>query len=174
MSAALRELEDENARLRELLKDKVVAETMLHELHITPGNLSAVVEGGMAGVLAQCLVDQYNESGATNFLEMKFHDKAGNQYVVTTQRIGGLTPADKTKAAEAALLAKSAEYDALVARVEAAPVAIVDVDEKGWGLAVTMDNGPLSEQAEALDALHDKRVRLLASDDRPSHTAGDE
>lgn len=71
--------------------------------------------------------------------------------------------------AEAALLAKSAAYDALVARVEAAPVGQVR------GAAVNASNEILEvalfgdrNQVPLLS-----RVRLLVSDDRPSHTAGE-
>lgn len=84
---------------RRLLSEKVSAETMLRELHITPAGLSAQVEGGMAGILMQSIVDQFRQIGGPNFFEMKFIAD-GQQYVLTVQRSAGLTPADKMRAAE--------------------------------------------------------------------------
>lgn len=81
----------------------------------------------------------------------------------------GLELLQRAETAEAALLAKSAAYDALVARVEAAPVGQVR------GAAVNASNEILEvalfgdrNQVPLLS-----RVRLLVSDDRPSHTAGE-
>ena len=98
-ASAITALEGEVETCRRLLSEKVSAETMLRELHITPAGLSAQVEGGMAGILMQSIVEQFREIGGPNFFEMKFSaDK--EQYVLTVQRCAGLTPADKMKAAE--------------------------------------------------------------------------
>ena len=71
---------------------------------------------------------------------------------------------------EAALLAKSAEYDALVARVVAAEVGCFR-----W-VTCTADDGVTGIRVAACYAsaeLVGKTVRLLVSDDRPSHAAGE-
>ena len=61
---------------------------------------------------------------------------------------------------EAALLAKSAAYDALVAEIAKAPV-------------VTAGSWIRNYMASANRIEYGTRVRLLVSDDRPSHTAGE-
>lgn len=70
-----------------------------------------------------------------------------------------------------ALLAKSDAYDALVARVEAAPVVEMRMrdDDRGndW-----LECGDELNYA-SMSALDGQRIRLLVSDDRPSHTAGE-
>ena len=75
--------------------------------------------------------------------------------------IMALDMATKASTAEAALLAKSAAYDALVARVEAAPWGYVAGEYHGaeHGGIIVMDyvRAPVGQ-----------RVRLLVSDDRPS------
>ena len=76
----------------------------------------------------------------------------------------------RAETAEAALLAKSAEYDALVARVVAAEVGCFR-----W-VTCTADDGVTGIRVAACYAsaeLVGKTVRLLVSDDRPSHTAGE-
>lgn len=98
-AATVTALEAEVETCRKLLAEKVTAETMLRELHITPAGLAAQVEGGMAGILMQSIVDQFREIGGPNFFEMKFVADA-QQYVLTVQRSAGMTPADKMKAAE--------------------------------------------------------------------------
>ena len=65
---------------------------------------------------------------------------------------------------EAALLAKSAAYEALVAEIARAPVGKVEVYDtpEQWRYVIVPDHFDSGQ-----------RVRLLVSDDRPSHTAGE-
>lgn len=77
----------------------------------------------------------------------------------------------RAETAEAALLAKSAAYEALVARIEESPQGVVvgvnfeQWDRPAWSVMDDRDEVPLT--------LGGQRVRLLVSDDRPSHTAGE-
>ena len=83
----------------------------------------------------------------------------------------GLELLQRAETAEAALLAKSAAYDALVARVEAAPVGecvLYDV----CGMETPVIDLELTTP-EAFPYISGMRVRLLVSDDRPSHAAGE-
>lgn len=97
----------ENDRLRGLLAEKVVDSTMLTGLEINRGGVDISFEGGAARMLAEMFVEQFNASGAVNSLEVTFQDKELGQIVVTTQRMGGLTPAQQREKA-------IAERDALL------------------------------------------------------------
>lgn len=85
----------ENDRLRGLLAEKVVDSTMLTGLEISSRGVDIGFEGGAARMLADMFVEQFQASGATNSLEVTFQDKELGQIVVTTQRMGGLTPAQQ-------------------------------------------------------------------------------
>ena len=73
----------------------------------------------------------------------------------------------RAETAEAALLAKSAAYDALVARAY----------QEGWHECAEWagrDDLHPDVDSKAYEVARDKRLaRLLVSDDRPSHTAGE-
>lgn len=91
----LDKLKAENDRLRSLLAEKVVDSTMLTGLEISSRGVDIGFEGGAARMLADMFVEQFQASGATNSLEVTFQDKELGQIVVTTQRMGGLTPAQQ-------------------------------------------------------------------------------
>lgn len=85
----------ENDRLRGLLAEKVVDSTMLTGLEVNRGGIDIGFDGGAAQMLAEMFIEQFNASGAINSLEVTFQDKELGQIVVTTQRMGGLTPAQQ-------------------------------------------------------------------------------
>lgn len=91
----LDKLKAENDRLRELLAEKVVSSTMLTGLEVNRGGIDVGFNGGAAQMLAEMFIEQFNVSGAINSLEVTFQDKELGQIVVTTQRMGGLTPAQQ-------------------------------------------------------------------------------
>lgn len=95
----LDKLKAENDRLRGLLAEKVVNSTMLTGLEINRGGVDIGFEGGAARMLAEMFIEQFNASGAINSLEVTFQDKELGQIVVTTQRMGGLTPSQQREKA---------------------------------------------------------------------------
>lgn len=48
-------------------------------------------------VMAEALIEQFNGSDAVNFIEQKFIDRTNesNSFVLTMQKVSGLTPCDK-------------------------------------------------------------------------------
>lgn len=97
------ELKAENTRLRGLLAEKVVNSTMLTGLVPDDGGMTLGFEGGACGMLAQLFGDQFYESTAINYLELRFdsakHPDLG-RLVVTLQREEGKTPAEMRATAE--------------------------------------------------------------------------
>jgi hypothetical protein len=89
------QLKAENERLRNLLAEKVVTSTMLTGLVPGDGGMTLGFEGGACGMLAQVFGDQFYESKAINYLELRFdsatHPELGS-LVVTLQRVEGKTP----------------------------------------------------------------------------------
>lgn len=83
--------EKENAKLREALVEKVVSETMLRDLSIRNGSIHASFDGGAMHLLVDAFVEQFVESGATNYIEMQFHSNVTGPLVVTLQRVNGKT-----------------------------------------------------------------------------------
>lgn len=87
--------EKENAKLREALVEKVVSETMLRDLSLGNGSINASFEGGavhlFVDAFATQLLEQFLESGATNYLEMSFRSNVTGPLVVTLQRVNGKT-----------------------------------------------------------------------------------
>lgn len=98
------QLKAENTRLRELLAEKVVKATMLTGLVPDDGGMTLGFEGGACGMLAQVFGDQFYESKAINYLELRFdsakHPELGS-LVVTLQRVDGKTPHQLREVAEA-------------------------------------------------------------------------
>ena len=93
----------ENERLRVLLAEKVVNATMLTGLVAIDGGIALGFEGGACGMMAQLFGDQFFESPAINYLELRFnstkHPDLG-RLVVTLQRVEGKTPAEMRATAE--------------------------------------------------------------------------
>ena len=98
---AIAELVAKNARIIDLLGKKVVDSTMLADIGIKGGSLNATIEGGVAGLLASSFAEQFKDSGATNYLELSFHNEDLGDFVVTMQRKNGDTPAMQKSRAEA-------------------------------------------------------------------------
>lgn len=97
------QLKAENERLRGLIAEKVVNSTMLTGLVPDDGGMTLGFEGGACGMLAQLFGDQFYESQAINYLELRFdstkHPDMG-RLVVTLQREEGQTPAELRGIAE--------------------------------------------------------------------------
>jgi hypothetical protein len=135
VAALVAQLEAENDRLRLALVDKVMAQTMLHELCIKDGGINMRYSGGAAQLLAEAFGEQFESSGATNYLEVGFDTSNGVRLLVTLQRCDGKTPATlKTEA------------DALVA-LQAARIEQMEdaADQNTIELAVAKDS--LAQQA---------------------------
>lgn len=102
--AAIHALQVNNAKLRKLLAEKVVTSTMLTGLVPDDGGMTLGFEGGACGMLAQLFGDQFYESKAINYLELRFdsakHPELGS-LVVTLQRVEGKTPHQLREVAEA-------------------------------------------------------------------------
>ena len=92
LMAKLEAAENENAKLREALAEKVISETMLRDLNVGNGSINASFEGGAVHLLVDSLATQFVESGATNYLEMQFHSEATGPLLLTLQRVNGKTP----------------------------------------------------------------------------------
>jgi hypothetical protein len=105
----INELEEENAKLREALADKVSAATMLREISIKDGGINMALEGGASQVLAAAFADQFREKGGANYLEIGFTTPDGLNLLVTLQNVNGKTPGRL-----------KAEADARIVELEAA------------------------------------------------------
>lgn len=92
----LESAEGENTKLRKALTEKVISETMLRNLSLGNGSINASLEGSAVHLFldafAEQLLEQFLESGATNYLEMSFHSNVTGPLVVTLQRVNGKTP----------------------------------------------------------------------------------
>ena len=104
--------EKENVKLREALAEKVTSETMLRDLSVGNGSINASFEGGAVHLFVDSLANQFVESGAANYLEMRFHSEATGPLLLTLQRVNGKTPHQLRTDAEK-------ERDILRARVAA-------------------------------------------------------
>lgn len=106
-------LKAENNRLRGLLAEKVVSSTMLTGLVPDDGGMTLGFEGGACGMLAQVFGDQFYESKAVNYLELRFdsakHPELGS-LVVTLQRVQGKTPHQLREEAEKGRQAATEAY----------------------------------------------------------------
>lgn len=88
----LEEAEKENIKLREALAEKVTSETVLRALSVGNGSINASFEGGAVHLFVDSLANQFVESGAVNYLEMRFHSEATGPLLLTLQRVNGKTP----------------------------------------------------------------------------------
>ncbi len=104
--------ENENAKLRIALAEKVTSETMLRDLSVGNGSINATFEGGAIQLMVDALATQFVESGASNYIEMQFHSEATGPLVATLQRVNGKTPHQLRAEAEQ-------ERDALRAKIAA-------------------------------------------------------
>lgn len=102
------------AELEQALRQKVVDSTMLTDLGISRGGIHAQLEGGAAGLLASAFVEQFKESGATNYLELSFTSPETGPITVTMQRQRGETPGALRAKAEVRASELEAEVERLM------------------------------------------------------------
>lgn len=64
-------------------------------------------------IIAESLMDQFNEIGATNFIEQTFEDKENpsRSFVLTMQMKDGLTPCEKLASAQARIKELESKID---------------------------------------------------------------
>jgi len=88
-------LAEENDKLRQLLAQKVMDDTLLSDINRTDNGLILGMEGGACQILADAFGQQLLESGAENYIEVLFessrHPELG-QIVVTVKKETGETP----------------------------------------------------------------------------------
>ena len=104
--AYLKTVEDENALLRQHAAKQITDATLMTSLHVHSGGMELGMEGGAAGILVERLAQQFLETGAKNFIELKFQSvemMPGECFTVTIQRMGGETPGDQLKRLKAEL-----------------------------------------------------------------------
>ena len=100
--AALRDLEAENARLREAMEPR------LRELHYDASGLRASLDGGACKALAASFAEQFNSSGAVNYLDVEFTAADGTSFIVTVQKRAKPTAHELRKLAESRLATANA------------------------------------------------------------------
>lgn len=89
--------------LREAVADQMMRDTLMTGLATQPGGITVGLEGGAAALLAEMLAAQYRDTNAANYIELSFtsrHSVPGERFVVTVQRVGGVTPAQRVREAD--------------------------------------------------------------------------
>lgn len=82
-------------KLELVLADKLNAATLLTGMNIRNGGMEIGLQGGAASLFAEMLAKEYQESGATNYMEVSFTSREcvpGEKFIVTAQRVAGQTP----------------------------------------------------------------------------------
>ena len=100
---AVAALEAENHDLREQLAQRVMNETFVTGMFFGNGGFNLGYQGGAAQLLAESLAQQFETTGAVNYLEISFtskHITPGSSYLVTIQKCTGMTPHQFRLAAE--------------------------------------------------------------------------
>jgi hypothetical protein len=110
-----KEIDQLNTEIEELMQPK------LKELHYDSSGLNAQFEGGAVHLFAAAFIEQFKESGATNYLTMSFTHPDG-EFEVTLQRAGGLSPSEK-----------AAELQEEVEALKEQRLALVEILEKALG-----------------------------------------
>lgn len=103
---ALREILKENELLRKHAAKEISDSTLLTGISVSNGGINMGLEGGAAALLVESFVSQFKAEGGINYVELSFTSTQvmpGERFVVTVQRVDGLTPAQKLAAAEAEL-----------------------------------------------------------------------
>lgn len=97
-------LAKENELLRQHAAEQISDSTLMTGISTNNGAIDVGLKGGAAQLLAESFFDQFQQSGAINYLELRFESEAkmpGRSMVVTLQLVGGITPgqriADQTK-----------------------------------------------------------------------------
>ena len=92
----------EISRLREAMEPK------LRELHYDANGLRATLDGGACKALAESFAEQFNSSGAVNYLDVEFTTADGTGFVVTVQKRAKPTAHELRRLAESRLAAANA------------------------------------------------------------------
>lgn len=91
----LAEVEAENVKLRKLLAEKLISQTMLTGIIPNDGGMTIGLEGGACAIMADCFGEQLYTSGAVNYIEAYFtsgkYPDLGH-ITVTVKRETGKTP----------------------------------------------------------------------------------
>lgn len=98
--------ERENDLLREHASDKISSHTLMTGMSVGHGGIDMGLQGGAASLLAESFAKQFKDSGGVNYVELQFTSKEeipGERFVVTLQRVQGLTPTQKLAACQAAI-----------------------------------------------------------------------
>lgn len=94
--------EAEIERLRNVMAPK------LRELHYDANGLRATLDGGACKALAESFAEQFNSSGAVNYLDVEFTTADGTGFVVTVQKRAKPTAHELRRLAESRLAAADA------------------------------------------------------------------
>ncbi|MGS5470454.1 hypothetical protein ACVD1N_25150 [Vibrio parahaemolyticus] len=71
-------------------------EIYLNDMQVEEKGVSMQLSGSPLHILADSFVEQFKETGAENYLEIKFtHKETQEVYTLTIQKASGMTPADK-------------------------------------------------------------------------------
>ena len=62
------------------------------DIGVSGNGMHLTVEGGPAKLFAECFADQFRQSGAMNYLEMRLTAPDGLELLVTLQKVAGKTP----------------------------------------------------------------------------------
>lgn len=91
-------LAKENELLRQHAAEQISDSTLLTGIDTSNGAMNVGLEGGAAQLLAESFFDQFQQSGAINYLELRFESESkmpGRSMVVTLQLVGGTTPGQR-------------------------------------------------------------------------------
>lgn len=96
-------------RLRNVMAPK------LRELHYDANGLRATLDGGACKALAESFAEQFNSSGAVNYLDVEFTTTDGTGFIVTVRKRAKPTAHELRRLAESRLAAATAEIEQLQA-----------------------------------------------------------
>ena len=92
---SLAELEAENERLRGLVGQKIMDQTVVRDLYCEDGSMYFGFKGGAAELLAQSFGDQFIKERGINYVEVTFDAPRlgpSEKLIVTLQKMSGKTP----------------------------------------------------------------------------------
>ena len=73
-------------------------EIYLKDMSIEETGVSMQLEGSPLHIIASSIIEQFKDTGADNYLEIKFTDRDKKElYTLTVQKASGMTPADKVE-----------------------------------------------------------------------------
>ncbi len=97
--STIRKLKTRAKEAENLLAKSLTDGLKLEDFKSRGGETGLALSGSPLHLFAEAFVGQFVESGATNYLEMKFVHKGSNEpYTVLMQRDNGLSPSQKNKA----------------------------------------------------------------------------